>query len=442
MVAALFLLVIAAGLYGTPVPERNLATTLTWSLWWAGLIVSIFFLGSAWCGICPWDSLAQWLVRRRLWRRGRADRSLNLRFPAALQSVWPALALFVGLTWLELGVGITRSPYATAGVALLMVVLATGSLALFERKAFCRYLCPVGRTVGFYSQLAPVALRPARAEVCAECQTLECYHGTSEVEPCPTRLVMGRLTENTYCTSCGSCVRSCPHHNVRWTARLPGAEAWQQARPHGDEGWFMLVLLALTTFHGLTMMPFWEVWMAQLARLLGDSGQLLRSFSLGMLGTIGITVVLFASAVWGSARLLRGSLPYARLFPRLAFTALPLAFAYHLAHNLNHLVREGAGLGAVWLNPFGRDTLPPGMEELHLRHMNPLLSESWLAALQAGLMVFGFFLAVQVLRHRAPELYRATAVLPGWRAAPMLAFAAGVSGFDLWLLMQPMTMRL
>ena len=43
VMVVLFLLVIIAGLYGTPVPERNIATILTWNLWWAGLIFSIFF---------------------------------------------------------------------------------------------------------------------------------------------------------------------------------------------------------------------------------------------------------------------------------------------------------------------------------------------------------------------------------------------------------------
>jgi len=53
-----FLLVIYAGLAGTPIAGRNLATVLTWNLWWAGLIFSILLLGSAWCAICPWDSIA------------------------------------------------------------------------------------------------------------------------------------------------------------------------------------------------------------------------------------------------------------------------------------------------------------------------------------------------------------------------------------------------
>jgi len=49
--ASVFLLVIYTGLFGTPIPERNLATVLTWTIWWSGVIISIFFVGSAWCAI-------------------------------------------------------------------------------------------------------------------------------------------------------------------------------------------------------------------------------------------------------------------------------------------------------------------------------------------------------------------------------------------------------
>ena len=62
-----FLTVIYAGLFGTPIPEKNIATVLTWTVWWSAVIVSIFFIGSAWCAICPWDALATWLVRQKLW---------------------------------------------------------------------------------------------------------------------------------------------------------------------------------------------------------------------------------------------------------------------------------------------------------------------------------------------------------------------------------------
>lgn len=439
---ALFLLVIVAGLAGTPIPERNIATALTWNLWWTGLIISVFFIGSAWCAVCPWDALADWLVKRRLWRRAPAERSLNLRVPRRLRNIMPALVLFVGLTWLELGVGVTTSPYATASIALLMVVLATVSLALFERKAFCRYFCPVGRTVGFYAQLAPVELRPVDSAVCARCTTLECYHGSRDVEPCPTHLVMGRMTQNTYCTSCGHCAQSCPYQNVGWRLRPPSTEAVQEARPHWDEAWFMLGLLALTLFHGLTMMPFWETWMGQVARWIGDSGRLLWSFSLGLGVSLLVPIGVYTAAVWATRRLAGLQIPLSRLFSRLAFVAVPLAFAYHLAHNLNHLVRESAGVGALFADPLGKAALPLSMAEKHARHLHLLIPQDALFAVQAGLMMAGFLIAVLVIGHRGKGLADDGSDISPWRLAPMLAFALLANGTGLWLLMQPMVMRM
>ncbi len=442
IVVGFFLVVIVAGLYGTPIPERNLATALTWNLWWAGLIISVFFLGSAWCAVCPWDALATWLVRRRLWGRGNAGSSLNLRVPRAVRNVWPALALFVGLTWLELGVGVTTSPYATASLALLMVVLATVSLALFERKAFCRYFCPVGRTVGFYAQLAPVELRPVNTDACARCTTLDCYHGNDAVEPCPTHLVMGRLTQNTYCTSCGNCAQSCPHQNVGWRLRPPSVEAVQEARPHWDEAWFMLGLLALTGFHGVTMMPFWEGWIRELGRFIGDSGQLLWSFSIGLAVSLSLPILLYALCVGMTHRLTRRAVPYKRLFAGLAFVALPLAFAYHLAHNLSHLVRESAGIGTLFTNPLGLGTQPLSEVERHLRHADMLIPQGALYGIQAALMIFRFWIALMVIRHRGRALFPEGQALQRWSLLPMLVFVVVITAFHLGLLMQPMIMRM
>lgn len=442
LVVILFLLVICAGLWGTAIAERNLATTLTWNIWWAGLIISVFFLGSAWCAVCPWDTLAQWLVRRRLWRRSASSTSMQLRVPKLLRSVWPALIMFIALTWLELGVGVTTSPYATAVLALVMVVLATVSLSVYKRKAFCHYFCPVGRTIGFYAQLAPVALRASQHEVCTSCKTLECYHGNASIEPCPTHLVMGSLKQNTYCTSCGNCVLSCPHENVSWQLRQPSVEAIQDARPRRDEAWFMLGLLALTGFHGVTMMPFWEDILGVIARRIGDSGQLLGSFSIGLAISFGLPIALYLGLIkvfyWVSDR----SRDFWSVFASLSFVALPLAFAYHLAHNLNHLVREGSGLGAVFLNPLGVDTQPLSMAEKHMRHLEMLIPQASLSLLQAVLMMFGFWVAVQVIRHRGWGMLAQQGERAGWRLAPLLLFAAIMTLFHLWLLVQPMVMRM
>ncbi len=442
LMVGFFLLVIIAGLFGSPIAERNIATVLTWNLWWSGLIFSVFFLGSAWCAVCPWDTLAQWLVRHRLWRRAPPETSLNLKVPGWLASVWPALFMFTALTWLELGVGITTNPYATAAVSLLMVVLATASLAIFQRKAFCRYFCPVGRTIGFYSQLSAIELRPVDTDTCSRCKTLECYHGTADIEPCPTWLVMGRLKQNSYCLSCGNCTQSCPENNIAWRLRPPSVEAIHSGRPHWDEAWFMTGLLALTGFHGLTMMPFWETWMSQLAQSIGDSGRLLTSFTLGLIACMFVIVTIYALFILFTKKISGTSMPYKRLFSTFAFVTLPLAFAYHLAHNLNHLIRESVGIGEVFLNPLGIGTVPLSMMEKHERHMTMWMSQDILFAIQAGLMIFGFWIAVQVIRHRGQTIETMSPLTSRFKLVPMLTFASLITGFHLWLLMQPMTMRM
>jgi len=451
---AFFALVIYAGLNGTPIPERNIATVLTWNIWWAGLIISIFFVGSAWCAICPWDALATWFVKPRIWLNNKQifniNNSLELTPPKWLRSVFPALLMFIGLTWLELGVGVTTNPYWTALLSLLMVVLATLSLALYKNKAFCHYICPVGRTVGFYAQLAPIELRPINTEICKNCTTLECFNGTEKIDACPTQLVMGTLNQNTYCTSCGNCTQSCPEENISWRLRPQSNEAVQGARPHWDEAWFMLTLLALTSFHGITMLEFWEGLISKFARTLGDSGQLLTSFSVGFAISILIPILLYTLAISLTRYLTQTKVKFKKLFTGLVFITLPLAFAYHLAHNLNHMIRESVGASQLFLNPLGIDTKPADLSANILKEYNMLISQDVLFAMQAFLMMFGFWIAIKVLHHRGEKLLSESisgsisGSIPGagWKLSPVLAFIIGINGFHIWMLTQPMIMRM
>ncbi len=438
MVVCLFLLVILAGLFGSPIAERNIATVLTWNIWWAGLIVSVFFIGSAWCAVCPWDTLASWLVRRKLWRRAHPNNSLNLKVPRWLRNVWPAIILLILLTWLELGVGVTTNPYLTSVLALLMVVMATVSLAIYEGKAFCRYFCPVGRTIGFYSQLAPVELRPIDPDICANCTTLDCYHGSETVEPCPTHLVMGKLRHNTYCVSCGNCTQSCPDQNVAWRFRSHAKEAIQDARPHWDEAWFMLILLALTGFHGISMMSFFESWLSKTAYFIQDSGQILLSFTFLIFISVLLILLVYFIFIFITKIITGTKLGIKKLFSEFAFVSLPLAFAYHLAHNLNHLLRENTNSISLISNPFGNNTQPLTMMEKHMRHMEMLIPQDILFALQAGLMVFGFWIGLKIIQHRGNNLLK----IQNWQLLPMILFVIVITTFHVYLLSQPMVMRM
>ena len=233
---------------------------------------------------------------------------------------------------------------------------------------------------------------------------------------------------------------SCPHQNINWRVRSVGSEIMHASRPHWDEAWFILGLVALTLFHGLTMMPYWEDWIRQLAMLIGDSGQLLVSFSIGMVAGMAVPLLLFAFVIWITFGMLNGKEEYRRIFSSLAFAALPLAFSYHLAHNLNHLVRESHGFWSVVFNPVGKDTLPLSMAELHYRHMHPLVSDNLVFVLQGMLVVFGFWLAVNIARHR---LQRIAPGGPQIRLLmPIFSFICLFTLASVWLLMQPMVMRM
>jgi len=460
-VLLLFLLIIVSGLFGTALPERNIATLFTWNLWWAGLVFSILFLGSAWCAICPWNFLARLLVHRSLSGIGKG--SLNLRVPKVLRTLWPALWMLVGLTWLELGVGVTVSPEATALLALVMVILATISMAVFERGAFCRFMCPVGRTVGVYSQLSFVALRSIDKDTCNQCKTLDCFHGTNEIEPCPTHLVMGTLQQSNYCTACGQCSQSCPSDNVGWQVRSPSSELSVEAKPRWDEAWFMLVLLVLTAFHGITMLPSWEALMSNMGQVIGDSGQMLASFSIGLTLVMLLVIGGYAIASLLSFYLYRieqqssietaddqqlittdkRSVDFKIIFSSFAFSLLPLTFAYHLAHNLNHVIREVFDFGALIFNPLGNGTLPLSMAEKHARHLTMWLPQDILFFLQAGVMFVGFLLTAKVIRSRTETIMsRLNQKDASWFSYPIYLFIFLVMMMLVWMLMQPMTMRL
>lgn len=439
---SVFLVVIAAGFFGTVHPEHNIATAFVWNIWWPLVIVAVFFIGSAWCAVCPWDTLANWIVRRRWWKRITPHPGLNLKVPRALQNVWIALLMFMGLSWLELGAGVTGKPLLTAALGIVMLVLSVVFLLVFERKAFCRYACPVGRTVGFYSRLSPIAVRPIAQSTCDGCKTMECYHGSETIEPCPSRLVVGRFSENTFCLSCGNCVLSCPEKNVSWRLRTLDTEARKTGTPGWDAAWFMLALLGITSFHGITMIPQWSEWVVTMGTAIGETGHLFLSFAAGMVASSALPVALYGIMIALANVGGQGAASYRKLFGGFAFTALPLAFAYHLAHNMDHLLREGGDVLRVIANPFGLGARPLTSMERHDLMMAVVMPENVTFTIQAGLMVLGFWLAVQIARYQARRLLPATGgIATRLKLVPLLAFFALVTAANFWLMAQDMEMR-
>ena len=145
---ALMGIVVLLGFYDVQDGGVNLATKLTWTIWWAGIIFTFVLLGRVWCLACPFGALNEWMSRLTAPLR---------RLPGPLRNLWWATAMFVLLTWADEQLGVVRSPRVTAWIVLFFAAVAVGVGLFYERRSFCRYLCPIGGLIGIYSMTAPPA---------------------------------------------------------------------------------------------------------------------------------------------------------------------------------------------------------------------------------------------------------------------------------------------
>ncbi|MFH2202256.1 MAG: hypothetical protein ABIJ96_04000 [Elusimicrobiota bacterium] len=433
--SAAFILIIAAGLFGSQNPLMNLTPLLTWTIWWAGLIFAIMYFGKAWCTICPWDAIAVWLERLKFWGPRGDSLGLGLRWPPALRNIWPAVGLFLLLTWIELGMGVTLIPRATAWIALGMLGLAVVSMFIFERKAFCRYGCLVGRVSGLYALFAPIEVRSDNDSICAGCRTMDCYRGSSRGDGCPTFEYPRAMSLNTYCTLCTECFKTCPHDNMAIRLRPWAADLAQQGRPRTDEAIMALVLLSMTSFHGLTMTPVWGAINESMLRSWGLP--YLLSFSLLMAGILLGPIAVYTVLVWASAWL-SGEVGFKRIFLSYAYAMLPIALFYHLAHNAEHFLMEGPKVLRLISDPFGWGWNLFGTTAWSTPPMITLEGLWWI---QLFFIIIGHIYGLWISERTTRRLIAdpRTAFLT---QLPMLTAMVAFSVLSLWLLNQPMEMRL
>ncbi len=437
---AMLAFLIFAGLTGSRV--ANITPTLVWTIWWAGLIFAVLFLGSAWCFACPWDGAANLASRLRAFARVEPI-SLGLRFPKWAANLWPAILGFVALTWLELGWGVTTDPRATAYMGLGMVGLAVAGALLFDGKRFCAHACPVGRICGIYSNIAPIEIRARNPNVCSKCTTEDCLHGNERGYPCPTGISLKVVQEATDCTLCTECIKSCDKMNVALNLRPFGADLGPARKPRPDEAWLAVMLLSLTLFHGLSMTSSWESFepgswsvLKWMGLTLGTSHVV--SFTLAMVVACAVPVLLYWTSCRWAARWAGGSVSASELFRRYSIALLPIALFYHVAHNLMHLLMEGGHVIPLLSDPLGSGADLFGTASTRV---GELVSEGTLWGFQVALILIGHVAGIVVAHRIGHRLYRdrkrATRSL-----VPMFAVMVAVSVVGLGLMHLDMNMRL
>ncbi len=345
-----FGLAIAAGLWGTPVGSRNFGIIFVWIAWWALLmLVAVPLLGRGWCSICPIPAPGEWLQRGALMGPNGGGLGMGRRWPNRLRNIWLQNGAFT-LVALFSTVILTQ-PQVTAVVLLAFLFVAIGASLVFERRAFCRYLCPVGGFIGLYSQLAPVEVRVKDSAVCAAHTEKTCYTGNEQGYGCPWQVFPPGLIKNTYCGACMECLRTCPQDNIAINLRTPGLDLGIARGRKLDESYKAFIMLGSAILYSTVLLgPWGSLKMA--AYSVGSTAWVLYA-AVFLVTVLALLPGLFYLAVWLGHRLAKTSEQINKTFVSMTYALVPLGMSAWIAFSLSFVFANYSYVWMVLSDPFG-----------------------------------------------------------------------------------------
>ncbi len=249
----IFWLVIFVGLLGSVVPGLNFGTAITWYVWFCLVFVMMVVVGRAWCVMCPFGGFGEWVQRRAFWKRAQHRLGLGktLPEPVARYGFLLSVVSFLILTWIEefFNIAGPGNPAATSLMVLGIVTSALTFFLLFDRRTFCRYICPLSAVIGTVGGIGSVAgFRTRDREVCLSCNTKDCMRGGDSGYGCPWYTWPGSADSNLACGLCSECYKSCPSDNIGLYVQKPLTSLVAPTRRRPDVAWAIAVLWGLVVF--------------------------------------------------------------------------------------------------------------------------------------------------------------------------------------------------
>ncbi len=343
-------IVVAILMWGPQTRDTNFALNFFWAWWWPLILIGFPFVGRLWCAVCPFMiygevaqrlSLKAWPRQLQGWPRAWAER-------------WGGWILYGGfaliLLWEEIW-NLENTAYLSGWLLLIITAGAVVCSVLFERRFWCRYLCPIGGMNGLFAKLSMVELRAQQGICSATCNTYHCYKGGpaegegQETNGCPVYSHPAQLSDNRNCVLCMTCLKACPHKSVALNLRPPGIELWTGHQTTSYEVALLLLLLGAVFLHRLP----------QLTTMLLGEATLLESFwghaiastiALFLPGAIALLVDQLRAQLQGTGA--------NRNFLTLAYGYLPLVLLASLAHYLLPGLSEAGQIIPVFWATVGR----------------------------------------------------------------------------------------
>lgn len=411
-----YVFAILAGLIGTPVGSHNFSIVFVWIAWWAILIlVAVPFFGRGWCAVCPIPLPGEWLQRGAVLNPpAKKPKWLNLRWPNPLRNIWLQNIAFLLLALFS-SVLLT-TPRITALILAGMLLAALGLSAVFERRSFCRYFCPVGGFIGLYAQTAPLELRVKDKKVCAACKDKPCYRGSENGYGCPWDVFPGGLTRNTYCGLCLECIRTCPYDNIALNLR-PFSADLHKPSTRMDEAFKAFIMLGSSLIYAAVLLGPWG-GLKDAAYQVGSGDWLV--YALVFLVTI--FLILPGLFALGLSRA-KSNLPLRKRFASFATALIPLGLMFWVAFSLSFVLTNASYILVSLSDPLGLGWNLLGTANTKWA---PMLV-SLLAPAQTLALVGGLIWSARSVQKTAQEL--------NLSPIPAILFCFVATGAMLWLLL-------
>lgn len=374
-------------------PQRrseNFALNLFWAWWWPLVLLGFPFVGRLWCAVCPFMIYGEVTQKLSLWLWPRQLQS----WPRESAEKWGGWFLFGLFTliflWEELW-NLEDTAYLSSCLLLLITAGAMIFSAIFERRFWCRYLCPIGGMNGLFAKLSMTELRAQQGTCSAECTTYQCYKGGPkkgegmETGGCPLYSHPAQLEDNRDCVLCMTCLKACPHRSVELNLRPPGIELWTTHVPHNYEVALLFLMLGAVFLHRLPelqalmvkldLTQFWVHYVFSLVALIVPVSVTLVAYA-------GIQLLHWlGNSIQGGTKIH----PKPRSFAELAYGYLPLVLGANLAHYLSLGLGEAGQILPVTLATFGYSA-----QELPVLMVHPAVT----AFLQGTTLIFSVLLTV------------------------------------------------
>ena len=300
---AVFIITIVAGFRGDQNPYKNIAPTMVWIIWWVGFAYVSAFVGNLWVLINPWRTIFE--AVETLYHGVSTRPALPLLpYPTAL-GVWPAFALLLAFAWVELIYPNPALPQLIAWLAIAYSILTFSGMFVFGRECWLAHGEAFTLIFGTFARFAPLELRPG-----------------------PQRALL---------------------------LRPFGAGLIDTSRVSTSMMAFVLLLLSTVLFDGALGTPEWGKLEGALAAQLSVLGDL-KLMAVRTAGLLAFWLVFFGAYLGVSA--LMSAAAVGRLAPlamarQFAFTLVPIAIGYHLAHYLTFLLIQGQYIIPLASDPFG-----------------------------------------------------------------------------------------